>query len=84
MAEIAEIKERLGLAITDPAREAAVVRRAAELARGDGVDEELVRDLIWRIMASARDDQQGRTRWAPLEEDPTEHPNEDPASLDAP
>ena len=63
--QIGEIKEWLGLPITDPAREAAVVKRAAELARQGGVDEELVRDLIWRIMASARDHQQGRTRWGP-------------------
>ena len=40
--------------MTDPQREAAVVRRAAVLARDCGLDEELVRDLIWKVIASAR------------------------------
>ncbi len=60
-----EIKAELGLPVLDPAREAKVVRRAAQLARDEGVDEELVRDVIWRIIASARDAQEGRTRWGP-------------------
>ena len=29
------------------------------------VDEEMIRDIIWRIMAAARDAQEGRTRWGP-------------------
>jgi chorismate mutase/prephenate dehydrogenase len=57
--EIGRIKAELGLPVLDPAREAAVVRRAAELAREKGVDEELTRDVIWRIMASAREEQEG-------------------------
>jgi chorismate mutase/prephenate dehydrogenase len=57
--EIGELKARLDLPVLDPAREAAVVRRAAALAREKGVDEELTRDVIWRIMASAREDQKG-------------------------
>lgn len=57
--EIGELKARLDLPVLDPAREAAVVRRAAALAREKGVDEELTRDVIWRIMASAREDQEG-------------------------
>ena len=56
--EIGEVKGRLGLPVLDPSREAAVVRRAAEMARNRGMDEELVRDVIWRIMASAREEQQ--------------------------
>lgn len=63
--EIAEAKEELGLPVLDPSQEARVVRRAAELARRLGVDEELTRDVIWRIMASARDAQEGRERWGP-------------------
>lgn len=63
--EVGRLKGELGLPVLDPAREARVVRRAAELAREHGVDEELVRDVIWRIIASARDAQEGRTRWGP-------------------
>lgn len=63
--EVGEAKEALGLPVLDPPQEARVVRRAAELARELGVDEELVRDVVWRIVASARDAQEGRTRWGP-------------------
>lgn len=63
--EVGRLKEELGLPVMDPPQEARVVRRAAELARELDVDEELVRDVIWRIMASARDAQEGRTRWGP-------------------
>ena len=55
---IGKLKKDLGLPVLDPAREAAVVRRAASLAREKGVDEELTRDVIWRIMASAREAQE--------------------------
>ncbi len=57
--EIGEIKNELGLPVLDPAREAAVVRRAAALARDHDLDEELIRDVIWRIIASARGEQGG-------------------------
>lgn len=57
--EIGRLKAEMGLPVLDPSREAAVVRRAAELARSRGVDEELTRDVIWRIMASAREEQEG-------------------------
>jgi chorismate mutase-like protein len=63
--EIGRVKAELGLPVLDPTREAAVVRRAAALARDSGGDEEMVRDVIWRIMASARDEQEGRSRWGP-------------------
>ena len=55
--EIGRIKESLGLPILDPAREARVVRRVAERSRALGVDEELTRDVIWRIISSARQTQ---------------------------
>ena len=63
--EVGQTKEVLGLPVMDPPQEARVVRRAAELARELGVDEEMVRDVVWRIVASARDAQEGRTRWGP-------------------
>lgn len=63
--EIGGAKEALGLPVLDPPQEARVVRRAAEIARAAGVDEELVRDVVWRIIASARDAQEGRDRWGP-------------------
>jgi len=63
--EIGRAKQTLGLPILDPQQEAKVVRRAAEIARDLGVDEELTRDVIWRIIAAARDAQEGRTRWGP-------------------
>lgn len=63
--EVGRVKARLGRPVLDPVREARVVRRAAERAREAGVDEELVRDVVWRIMASARDAQTGETGWGP-------------------
>lgn len=51
---IGAVKRELGLPVMDPAREAQVVRRAAERARDRGVDPELVRDVVWRVMAQAR------------------------------
>lgn len=57
VSEIGDLKARLGIPVTDPRREAAVVRRAAALARDEGLDEELVRTLIWSIMSAARDQQ---------------------------
>lgn len=63
--EVGRVKEALDLPVLDPPQEARVVRRAAELAREAGVDEEAVRDILWRIIASARDAQEGRTRWGP-------------------
>jgi len=53
-------KARMGLPVMDPGREAAVVRKVAQHARELNVDEELVRDVIWRIIASARAEQENR------------------------
>ncbi len=52
--DIGRLKAKLGLPVTDPQREATVVRRAARLARDAGLDEELVREVIWKVMAFAR------------------------------
>ncbi len=52
--EIGEVKEDLRLPVTDPKREAAVVRRVAERAREEGLDEELIRTVIWQVMSTAR------------------------------
>lgn len=51
---IADVKTRAGLPIVDPAREAAVVRRAAEQARARAVDEEAVRRIFWSVIDLAR------------------------------
>ncbi|MDH3205006.1 MAG: chorismate mutase [Gemmatimonadota bacterium] len=67
--EIGSAKAELGRPVLDPPQEAKVVRRAAEIARELGVDEELTRDVIWRIIAAARDAQEGRTRWGPVKDD---------------
>ena len=63
--EVGRLKSELGMPVLDPNREAAVVRRAAALAREAGEDEELVRDVIWRIIAAARYEQEGMTHWGP-------------------
>jgi chorismate mutase len=40
--------------VLDPGREAQVVRGAVERARELGLDEEMTRDIFWRIIAAAR------------------------------
>ena len=67
--EIGTLKASLGVPVTDPRREAQVVRRAAELAREAGLDEELIRNLIWNIMSAARSQQRA----------PAEPPSETPS-----
>ena len=62
--EVGRLKEALGLPVLDPAQEARVVRSAAVRARELGVDEEVTRDVIWRVIASARAIQEQRpTGW---------------------
>ena len=57
--EIGRAKQELDLPVLDPAREARVVRRVAERAREVGVDPELARDVIRRIISGARQAQGG-------------------------
>lgn len=51
---IGAVKRHAGRAVCDPAREARVVRRAAERARALGVPEDDVRALTWRVVALTR------------------------------
>jgi chorismate mutase len=57
---VGALKQILGLPVLDPGREAQVVRQAAARARELGVDEEMTRDIIWRVMAAARAAQEER------------------------
>ena len=52
--DVGRAKRSLGLAILDPAREAAVVRRAVELAREKELDEEDIREIFWHIIGLSR------------------------------
>ncbi len=63
--EIGRVKSTLGLPVMDPGQEAAVVRKAARRARSLGVDEEMTRDVLWRIIAAARAAQEGKSEWGP-------------------
>jgi len=72
--EVGKRKQALGVPIMDPQQEAKVVRRAAEIARELDVDEELTRDVIWRIIAAARAVQEGNTSWGPPSDPPTNPP----------
>jgi chorismate mutase len=45
------LKDQGGLTNTDPAREAEVVRQAAEVARDLGLDPEIIRDVFWRLIS---------------------------------
>jgi len=80
--EVGRIKEALGLPILDPAREARVVRRVAERSRALGVDEELTRDVIWRIISSARQAQslRGSSTPPPSPTEPEPESESDPES----
>lgn len=57
---IGRAKEVLGRPVLDPAREAEVIRRLAGKARDLGVDEEMTRDVFWRIIGQARAAQEDR------------------------
>jgi chorismate mutase len=52
--EVGAVKSQLGIPTLDPAREAAVVRRAGELARQAGVGAEDVRYIFWHLIGLSR------------------------------
>lgn len=52
--EVGKTKRGSDLPILDPAREAAVVRRAGELARAAGLADEDVRYLFWHLIGLSR------------------------------
>lgn len=51
---MADVKNAAGLATLDPAQEAAVIRRAAAVARESGLPEEETRDLFWVLVGLTR------------------------------
>jgi chorismate mutase len=52
--EIGAMKKVAGLPTLDPAREAEVIRRAAAMAREQGLNDEKVRDIYWHIIGLSR------------------------------
>ncbi|HEY6222857.1 MAG TPA: chorismate mutase [Gemmatimonadales bacterium] len=50
----AAAKRAAGLPTLDPPQEAAVIRRAAALARDAGLPAEDVRDVFWKVVALSR------------------------------
>ena len=52
--EVGKAKREHDLPILDPAREAAIVRRAGELARDAGLADEDVRYLFWHLIGLSR------------------------------
>jgi len=54
-----ELKRAAGLPILDPTREAAVIRRAATVARDSGLPPEPVREVFWQIVGMSRRAQEG-------------------------
>ncbi len=53
-ARIGVLKREAGLQILDPTREAAVIRRASELAGDAGLPVEPVREIFWQIVGMSR------------------------------
>ena len=52
--EIGAMKKVAGLPTLDPAREAEVIRRAAGIAREQGLADEKVRDIFWHVIGLSR------------------------------
>jgi chorismate mutase len=51
---VGEAKRAAGLPVLDPAREAAIVRRASASARHAGIDDEDVRYIFWHVVGMSR------------------------------
>ena len=56
------LKQDLGLPILDPSREAAVIRGAVEGAREEGLPDEPIREIFWRILSLSRTAQQSEEK----------------------
>jgi chorismate mutase len=52
--QVGNAKRAAGLPPLDPAREAAVIRRASEVARETGAPEEDVRYVFWHLIGMSR------------------------------
>lgn len=52
--EVGRAKRAANLPTLDPAREAAVVRRAGQIARESGIEDEDVRYIFWHLIGLAR------------------------------
>ena len=52
--QVGPLKQALGMPILDPPREAAIVRRAGELARDAGLDDDAVRYIFWHLVGLSR------------------------------
>jgi len=59
--EIAEIKRKGKLPLTDAAREREIIRRARELARNMGMDQVFAESLMWLIIAYSWGEERERT-----------------------
>ena len=51
---VGRAKRAEGLPILDPSREAAVIRRAVEIARDYHLDEEDIREIYWHLIGLSR------------------------------
>jgi chorismate mutase len=52
--EVGVAKRAAGLPTLDPAREAAVIRQAAELARDAGLADDEIRHIFWQVIGLSR------------------------------
>jgi prephenate dehydrogenase len=52
--QVGPLKQALGMPILDPPREASIVRRAGEIARDAGLDDDAVRYIFWHLVGMSR------------------------------